>query len=112
MADPLALVTERLAPTFEALAGEPTDPVVRASDRADAQVNGALPLAKRLGRNPREVAQEVVDRAGLDGIVDSLEIAGPGFINLTFSDAFLAEQLAAVSEDAHVGVRVTSTPET
>jgi arginyl-tRNA synthetase len=85
---------------------------VRASDRADAQVNGALALAKRIGRNPREVAQEVVDRAGLDGVVESLEIAGPGFINLTFADTFLAEQLAAVSEDARVGVRATMTPET
>ncbi len=112
MADPLALVAARLAPAFEALAGEPVDPVVRASDHADAQVNGALSLAKRIGRNPREVAQEIVDRAGLDGVVEAFEIAGPGFINVTFADSFVAEQLAAVGEDERLGVRSTPTAET
>ena len=56
MADPLALLTARLQPAFDAVAGAAgTDPVVRPSDRADAQANGALPLAKALGRNPREI---------------------------------------------------------
>ena len=40
------------------------DPVVRHSEHADAQANGALPLAKALGRPPREVAEEVVALAG------------------------------------------------
>ena len=61
MADPLTLLAERLSPVFADLAGAPADPVVRPSDHADAQVNGALPLAKALGRNPREVAQHVAD---------------------------------------------------
>ena len=71
MADPLDLLTARLRPAFDAVAGGPgTDPVVRPSDRADAQANGALPLAKALGRNPREVAQAVVAAADLDGVAD------------------------------------------
>ena len=41
---------------------------MRPSDRADAQANGALALAKRLGRSPREVAADVVAAADLDGI--------------------------------------------
>ena len=49
--DPLERVTALLEPVFSELAGAPTDPVVRPSDHADAQVNGALPLAKALGRN-------------------------------------------------------------
>ena len=45
------------------VAGRPgVDPVVRPSDRADAQANGALALAKELGRNPREVAEAVAGR--------------------------------------------------
>ena len=49
----------RLTPAFDAL--EPgADPTLRESDRADFQVNGAMALAKRLGRNPREVAEEIV----------------------------------------------------
>ena len=59
MADPLQLLEERLAAAFATVAGRPVDPVVRASDRADAQANGALALAKELGRPPRELAQAV-----------------------------------------------------
>ena len=105
MADPLLQLAERLAAAFAAVAGRPVDPVVRASDRADAQANGALALAKELGRPPREVAQAVVDAADLDGICRDVEIAGPGFINLTFDDGFLAAQLAAVAADERLGRR-------
>ena len=63
MADPLHVLAARLQPAFDAVAGRPgVDPVVRPSDRADAQANGALPLAKALGRNPREIAQAVARR--------------------------------------------------
>ena len=64
MADPLFTVTATLREAFAAVTGLPAagiDPVVRSSDRADAQSNGALALAKQLGRNPRELAQAVVD---------------------------------------------------
>ena len=58
MSDPLATITNLLAPVFAELnGGEFADPTVRPSDRADAQINGALPLAKQLGTNPREIAQ-------------------------------------------------------
>ena len=58
MSDPVATITSLLQPVFAGLnGGDPADPTVRASDRADAQINGALALAKRLGLNPRDVAQ-------------------------------------------------------
>ena len=67
MADPLTIVSELLQPVFAEIAGrDDVDPVVRPSDRADAQVNGALPLAKQIGANPREIAQRVVDSGALD----------------------------------------------
>jgi len=110
MADPLAVLTARLQPAFDAL--EPgADPVVRPSDRADAQCNGALPLAKRLGRNPREVAAEVVAAARLDDICSVVEVAGPGFVNLTFRREYLADQLADVGSDGRLGLPIVSRPD-
>ncbi len=113
MADPLVSVALLLAPAFEQVAGAPHDPVVRASDRADAQANGALALAKQLGRNPREVAADVVAAAtaGLAGIAE-LEVAGPGFINVSFTATYLAEQLAAITSDPRLGVTHATTSET
>lgn len=111
MAAPLDVLTERLRPAFAAVAGrDDVDPVVRPSDRADAQANGALPLAKALGRNPREVAQEVVDAADLDGVAD-VEIAGPGFLNLTLRPEFLASLLVEVAADERLGIPVTVDPQ-
>ena len=85
MADPLITVARFLQPTFDALAGGHADPVVRRSDRADAQVNGSLAVAKSLGKQPREVAQQVLSQVDLSAICSATEIGGPGFINLTFS---------------------------
>ena len=107
MSDPLATLSELLRPVFSDLAGgEPADPTVRRSDRADAQVNGALPLAKRLGDNPREIAQRVIDSGVLEGVASAVEVAGPGFVNVTFSPRFLADQLTAVRSDDRLGVPV------
>ena len=79
MADPLHVLTARLQPAFDAVAGRAgVDPVVRPSDRADAQANGALPLAKALARNPREVAEAIWQTgmfAGLPAMQRALEVA-------------------------------------
>jgi arginyl-tRNA synthetase len=110
MADPVVFLTERLQPAFDRL--EPgADPVVRPSDRADYQSNGVLPLAKRLGRSPRDVAQAIVDSVDLDRVCSTVEIAGPGFVNLTLADGFVAEQLAAMAIDGRLGVRLAAHPE-
>ncbi len=107
VADPLSIVSDLLIPVFADIAGRPADevdPVVRPSDRADAQVNGALPLAKQLGTNPRAIAQQVIDSGVLADVCSSVEIAGPGFINLTFADDFLSAQLGAVATDDRLGI--------
>ncbi len=107
MADPVSTIAELLRPAFASVGGEGADPVVRPSDRADAQANGALPIAKSLGQNPRQVAETVVAaaRSVLDDVCSNVEIAGPGFLNLTFKNTFLAEQLFLAAADAHLGVR-------
>jgi len=110
MADPLDLLADRLRPAFDAVAGRAgVDPIVRPSDRADAQANGALPLAKALGGNPRDVAAAVVEAADLAGVA-SAEIAGPGFINLTLEPAFVAGLVAELSADPRLGVAATDDP--
>jgi arginyl-tRNA synthetase len=108
MADPLHTVAATLREAFALATGLPAaeiDPVVRPSDRADAQANGALALAKQVGKNPREVAEAVVATGLLAGVCSAVEVAGPGFINLTFTSEFLAAQLASAAVDPRLGVR-------
>ncbi|MDR1052966.1 MAG: arginine--tRNA ligase [Planctomycetaceae bacterium] len=62
----------------------------------DYQANIAMPFAKLLSRNPREVAGEIISRLRVDDICDSVEVAGAGFINMVLSESFLAEQLCKV----------------
>jgi len=88
------------------------DTVARPSEHADAQVNVALALAKRLGKNPREVAQQIASNLDIAGVCRSVEVAGPGFINITFDDGFLGEQLRQMSRDESLGVRNATVTET
>src|SRR4051794_6746634 len=81
----------------EAYAGTPA--VLRKSSHADFQADVALGLAKKLGRPPREVAQELLDKADLGGLVAKTEIAGPGFVNLTLELGWLSREVAAVAAD-------------
>ncbi|MFC4144638.1 arginine--tRNA ligase [Micromonospora mangrovi] len=106
------LLTDRLAPAFSAVAGGPVDPVVRRSQRADFQSDAALALARRLGRPPRAIAEEVLARAELDDLCAAAEVSGPGFINLTVADGTLAGLVSALAVDPRLGVPVTAEPET
>ena len=113
MADPLHLLALRFADAFAAVAGSPVDPVVRPSEHADAQVNGALSVAKSIGRAPRDVANDVVGRLGdVSDMCASVEVAGPGFLNVTFSASFIADQVRAALGDGRLGVRAVPAPET
>jgi arginyl-tRNA synthetase len=103
MADPLHALTELLRPAFVAVGGDGAEPVVRPSEHADAQANGALPLAKAVGRPPRELAAEIVAVANVDGL--TLEVAGPGFINVTIGDDLLSAMFADAVSDERLGVR-------
>lgn len=59
----------------------------------DYQANGAMAAAKSMGRNPREIAQLIIDNLQLEGIASLTEIAGPGFINIHLNKAWLARQI-------------------
>lgn len=103
-----------------ALAGVVDDPtellaMVRPSQDAkfgDYQANFAMPLGKRLGRPPREVAEEVVGRLVVDDFCEPPEIAGPGFINLRLKTAWLAQATARALADDRLGVEPAVQPRT
>jgi arginyl-tRNA synthetase len=78
-------------------------------DLADFQCNGALAAAKAAKQNPREIAAKVAERL-VGPMVDKVEIAGPGFINLTASNRALAERARDVAGDAHAGVADVDSP--
>ena len=86
---------------------------VTPSDRpelADFQINGALPAAKIAGRNPREIAAEVANRLRGDARLASVDVAGPGFINLRLTDAALAERAETIAVDPRAGADQVGTP--
>ena len=76
----------------------------------DYQFNGAMALAKRLGRNPREIAQSIVEAIEENEMLDRVEIAGPGFINLHLRADWLAAGLDAAARDERLGVGHFETP--
>jgi arginyl-tRNA synthetase len=102
MVDPEAILTSLLQPAFDAFELG-ADPVVRHSDRSDYQANGVLPLAKRLGKPPRELAQAICEAAELDAVA-TVEVAGPGFLNLALTEHFLADGIGALVGDARLGI--------
>lgn len=65
----------------------------------DYQANMAMPLGKKLGKPPREVAATIIERLEIDDLCEPPEIAGPGFINLRLRQNALADMLRACLDD-------------
>ncbi|MED5526198.1 MAG: arginine--tRNA ligase [Pseudomonadota bacterium] len=103
-----ALLNDKVGAAMVA-AGAPvgTPAAVRQSARpefGDYQANGVMGAAKRMGQNPREFAQKLLDNLDLADIADKLEIAGPGFINIFLKPQWLAEQAEKAVADADLAV--------
>lgn len=62
----------------------------------DYATNVALQIAKPVGKNPREVAEQLAQQLRTKAIFTEVSVAGPGFINLRVSGSFLADSLRAV----------------
>ena len=81
---------------------------------ADYQCNGALALAKPLGKNPRELAEAIVvalkQQPQAETVFAEISIAGPGFINLKLTNAFLAQHAADLMASSKLGVESVDTP--
>ncbi|HTW09260.1 MAG TPA: arginine--tRNA ligase [Acidimicrobiales bacterium] len=113
MAGLLASVDAVFRPVFEELQPRAASGL-RPSQHADLQVDGALALARSLGRVPRELAEVVLAKArerGLDSMCEAAVVAPQGFINLTLSDDFLVRALGELASDpASLGVTNASPP--
>jgi len=69
----------------------------REASHGDAATNIAMQLAKSLRKNPRQIASEIVSNLNYDNKkIESVEIAGPGFINFKFSDHYLHSALSDI----------------
>jgi arginyl-tRNA synthetase len=86
---------------------------VTASDRpdlADFQTNGALSAAKAAGSDPRALAARVAERLAGAPLIEAVETAGPGFVNLRVAGAVLAERVEEIGRDPHLGGELRQTP--
>lgn len=70
------------------------------------QFNGAMALAKMLKQNPRQIATQIVDAVELDDVAESLDIAGPGFINVKLKPEWLASKVESALQDARLSVEL------
>jgi arginyl-tRNA synthetase len=114
MTDLRTVLGEAVGAAFAAEGVDPALARVTASDRpdlADFQSNGALAAAKALKANPRELATRVAERLKNDPRLTSVDVAGPGFINLKLADGALSARAAEVAADAgHAGASTVEAP--
>ena len=76
----------------------------------DYQFNGAMALSKKLRKNPREIAQQIIDNLDLTDIIIKAEIAGPGFINLWLNPLWVATLCETARSDERLSVEKRETP--
>lgn len=100
---------------FETVGLDRTLGAVVTSDRIDLaqfQCNGALAGAKKAGRPPREIAEEAAAIIEADEHIRSVQVAGPGFLNIHVEDSWLASLLADTAADENLGINSVSEPRT
>ena len=78
----------------------------------DYQINGAMAAAKLLKTNPRALAQQLVQQLDLADMAEKVEIAGPGFINVTLRKDWLATQLVGASQNPRLTLSANPAPQT
>lgn len=76
----------------------------------DFQANCAMPLGKKAGKPPRDIAAEIVAALKVDDFCEPPEIAGPGFINLKLKDDWIAAKAASIAGDDRLGVAPVENP--
>ncbi len=76
----------------------------------DYQTNAAMILAKQQRANPRQLAQQIIDKLDVAELCEPPEIAGAGFINFRLKPAWLAERFAALAADPQLGVPAPAQP--
>lgn len=113
-------IRQLLSDKFQAAmlaAGIPEDcgPIVAPAKKAgfgDYQANGAMGAAKRMGTNPRELAAKILEQLDKGEMIEKVEVAGPGFMNIHLSETWLAGQLAAAEKDERLNIAPVESPQT
>ncbi len=117
--DPLQVLADRFRSAIAASfpdAGE-ADPLITGTKNptlGDFQSNAAMPLAKKLGQKPRDIAAKIVARLDIADIAEPVtdaSIAGPGFINIRLRGDTLASLITALDAPG-LGIDKPSAPET
>lgn len=108
------LLNQKLAGIFAKHGLDTKFAVVKVSDRpdlSDFQCNGALALAKPLRRNPREIAALIAGELEQDADIAKISVDGPGFINVSLKETFIAAELDAMAGDGRFGCDKTEAAE-
>ena len=114
---PLELLRSRFADALHGIVEDPSEylDLIRVSQNpkfGDYQANLAMPLAKKLGKPPRETASAILEKLEWSDILAPPEIAGPGFINLRFKPEVLARAVLENLTDDRLGVAKVDQPKT
>ncbi len=107
------LLNQKLVNIFNSLSLDSKFAFVKVSDRpdlSDFQCNGALALAKSAKKNPREIASQIASELEKDADLSKVSVDGPGFINITLSDDFIAQNMDVIANDERFGVAKTANP--
>jgi arginyl-tRNA synthetase len=115
MADPQQVLGARVRDALVAAYGADygdADPLIRSSQFADLQSNVALPLGKRLGKAPRDVANEIVGHLDVGDITEPPTVSGPGFVNFTLRPRWIADAATGLLADPRLGTPLKSPPKT
>jgi arginyl-tRNA synthetase len=115
MADPQQVLGARVRAALGVAFGNDyadADPLIRPSQFADFQSNVALPLAKKLGKAPREIANEIVSHLDAADISGPPTVSGPGFINFSLLGDWIAEAATGLLADPRLGTPLADSPRT
>src|SRR6202044_1045193 len=107
MADPRDVLAQLISAALGAAFGpeyEAADPVIRPSPFADYQSNAALPLAKKLGRPPRDIAADIIRQLDVDGVAEPPEVRRPAFLTFSLLPGWIAGQPSRQLADPRLGV--------
>lgn len=111
------IISSRLASTLEKIAESCSElsSMVRPTqdpNLGDFQINSAMPLAKKMGGNPRQWAEKIVAELEVGDLCVAVDVAGPGFINLRLNNEWIAESAADALQSPRQGVAEVTNPAT
>ncbi len=69
------------------------------------QFNSAMKMSKMLKMNPRQIAEKIAANCSDEEVIEKLEVAGPGFINITLKNSFLQSELKSMLQNERLNIK-------